>query len=94
MTHKKLNFSSSTKEDKIGYQLQHYKLQPLMTFEIQIGSQFHVSSDCADADLPGRKNDTSLRTSVIFRKKVILEHKTMCSLKYLSVVLPLYLIKE
>lgn len=42
-----MNFSSFTKEE---YQLQHYELQPLMTFEIQTGPQFHVSSDCADGN--------------------------------------------
>lgn len=46
------------------------------------------------AYLPGRKNYTSLHTSVIFREKLILEHKIMSSLKYLPVVLPNYPIKE
>lgn len=46
------------------------------------------------ADLPGRKNYTSLHTSVIFMEKVILEHKIMSSLKYLPVVVLNYLTKE
>lgn len=33
---KKLNFASSTKEETIEYQLQHYEVQPLRTFVIQI----------------------------------------------------------
>lgn len=46
----KFKFFWLHKEDKIEYQLQYYELQPLMTFKIQIGSQFHVSSDCADGN--------------------------------------------
>jgi len=44
-----MNFGSSTKEETIEYQLQHYQW-PLRTFVIQIGSQLHVSSCCGDGN--------------------------------------------